>query len=636
MILKKINLLFFTLLILSGSDQIAAQSWQSKIVYRDSITSKLIYVSDEEGNRIPDFSYAGYKNGEVEIPDIPIVKTISPIEGDNTAHIQSAIDEVGFMPLGNNGFRGAVLLLPGKYQVNGTIRVRHSGVILRGSGDGEDTLTNTIIYGKGNSPHQRTIIVAGGGSSTKWQQQISGTKTNITTDTLFVGDRKFTVEDASKFNVGDNIIIYHPCTELWLQSINYGGTHSNESGAVPGVDVPWSVNQLPIIYNRYITEINGNEITIDAPVFNQLKRSLSQSYIYKYARTGLQTNIGIENLRVDIETAGGTDENHAWQAIDLYQLEDGWVRNCSMLHFGQSGIRCNTASRITVENCRAIEPVSKIEGERRYNFNIYTASQLILFKNCAAENGRHHYVSNGTSFTSGCVFLNCTSKGAYASSEGHRQWSNGILFDNHTELDGPRAGRNPILLALYNRGHYGTSHGWAIANSIAWNCDVANGYLIVQKPPTAQNYAIGCKGNRVTGLLPYAEFDEPEGYIEGTNQPGLSPSSLYLAQLEERMTATGIEVQNEPVQPASFSLMQNYPNPFNPNTKIDFTIKDYSFVTLKIFDAIGREIAVLVNEEKSPGSYTVNFSAEEFSTGIFYMRLTSGGLSETKKMIYLK
>ncbi len=96
----------------------------------------------------------------------------------------------------------------------------------------------------------------------------------------------------------------------------------------------------PIVYNRYVTAVSGDTVAIDAPVFNHLVRSLSQSYIYKYARSGLRTNNGIEDLRIDIETAGGTDEAHPWDAINLVQIEDAWVRNCTMLHVAsQNGSR---------------------------------------------------------------------------------------------------------------------------------------------------------------------------------------------------------------------------------------------------------------------------------------------------------
>ncbi len=615
-----------------------SQQWQSAIVHFDD-NDLLVYESDSEGNKIPDFSYAGFKGGGIELPaSVPVVKTLSPISGDNTSQIQNAINEAAFMPMDTDGFRGAILLQPGIYRIEGTIKLNNSGIVLRGSGEGDDSLTNSILYGIGNSPNQRTILIAGGGSSTKWSNQVSGTKTNIIDDTVFVGDRNFGVADASKYAVGDNIIIYHPCTQLWLQAINFGGTHSDDPDSEPGVDVPWSVGSQPLIFNRYITKIDGNEITIDAPVFNTLIKNLAQSYIYKYTRSGIKTNIGIENLRIDIETKGGTDEAHAWNAIDLFQIEDSWVKNCTMIHFGQSGVRTNTASRITVEECSALDPVSIITGERRYNFQVYTASQQILFYKCRATNGRHHYMSNGMSLTSGCVFLDCTSSGAYASSEGHRRWSMGLLYDNLVELDGPRAGLNARLLGLYNRGNYGTSHGWAAANSVAWNCDMHNGDLIVQKPPLAQNYAIGCFGKNVTGISPPASFDEPSGFIEGTNKDSLNPRSLYLAQLDERLKSTvDVKDLNENNLPQDFKLFQNFPNPFNPETTINYTLAKDSDIKIEVFNILGIKIQTLINSFQQAGRYSLSYQPESNSaSGIYYYRLATEGFSSVKKMIFLK
>lgn len=618
----------------------AQGSWQSQIVYYGE-DSSLVYEPDGEGNRIPDFSYAGYKGGLEAIPDVPVVKTLAPVEGDNTIRIMNALSQIYYMPKDENGFHGALLLEPGIWEITGTILFKYSDVVLRGSGDGDDPTSNTILYASGNSPAQRTVLTVGGGTmNNRWRDEVSGTRTNIISDSVFVGEKRFEVADASAYSIGDNIIIYHPCTEAWLQTIDYGGTHSGEGDATIE-DVPWAEGSWPIVFNRNIIDIQNDTITIDAPVFNTLIKNLSQSYIYKYSRSNLKTNIGIENLRIDIETAGGDDENHAWQALDLVQIEDAWVRNCTFLHFGQSGVRCNTATRITVENCRALDPVSIITGERRYNFNVYTASQQILFKNCHAANGRHHYVSNGTTYTSGCVFLDCTSSGAYTSSEGHRSWSMGLLFDNHTELDGPRAGLNPRLLGLYNRGYYGTSHGWAIAHSVAWNCDVANGYLIVQKPPTAQNYAIGCSGYRISGVLPYAEFDEPEGYIEGANQTGLKPRSLYLAQLEERQPAVVNFIDKSKHFLTEFRLSSNYPNPFNAGTIIPFSIASPANVRLSIFNLMGQEVAVLVDNRLPAGDYRKKWNGcdvngNPLSTGLYLFTLSSNGLKQTGKMLLIK
>ncbi|MFC2084547.1 T9SS type A sorting domain-containing protein [Bacteroidota bacterium] len=621
---------------------IYAQEWQSNIVYYDN-NGKLVYERDEEGNSIPDFSYAGYKNGNDTIPFIPVVKTISPIEGDNSSHIKNAIFDLALNnPPDANGFRGALLLEAGIYEIHGTLEIKNSGVVLRGVGDGDNPDSNTIIYGKSNSPSKRTIMVVGGGSNTEWEDQVSGTKTNILSDTILVGENTFDVENASRFSIGDNIIVYHPCTQEWLETIDFGGTHSEDPGAEPGVDLPWSVDSQPIVYNRYITDIDSNKITVDVPFFNHLIRELSQSYIYKYSRSGLRYNIGIENLRVDIETENlVNDEDHAWTAIDFGLVEDAWVRDCTALHFYRSGFRTYSATRVTIENCIAIDPVSEIDGGRRYNFNTYRASQQILFKNCTATKGRHSYVSNGISTTSGIVFYNCTSSDAYAASEGHRQWTQGMLYDNHVELDGPRPGYNPRLLAFYNRGYYGTSHGWAAIHSVAWNCDVKEGHLTVQKPPTGQNYAIGCSGGLVDGYG-QSTFEEPAGYIEGTGQAGLNPQSLYMAQyLERQNSIVSVKSKNIDNIPSDFVVFQNFPNPFNLSTTVKIQLPEIAKVKVTIVDILGRTLNTLSDGYLDKG---INFlkwngideSGHTVSSGIYFSVIESKYGLYINKMMLLK
>jgi hypothetical protein len=88
--------------------------------------------------------------------------------------------------------------------------------------------------------------------------------------------------------------------------------------------------------------------------------------------------------------------------------------------------------------------------------------------------------------------------------------------------------------------------------------------------------------------------------------------------------------------PSSFSLSQNYPNPFNPSTSIKYQIANSKLVTLKIYDILGKEIAILVNEKQSPGTYKVNWDASAFPSGIYLYKLNSGDYSETKKMLLIK
>jgi hypothetical protein len=88
--------------------------------------------------------------------------------------------------------------------------------------------------------------------------------------------------------------------------------------------------------------------------------------------------------------------------------------------------------------------------------------------------------------------------------------------------------------------------------------------------------------------------------------------------------------------PRTFGLDQNYPNPFNPVSTIGFSIPESRFVTLKVYDILGREVAVLMNEKKPPGRYEVEFDGSGLSSGIYFYRLTAGQYVETRKMILMK
>jgi len=95
-------------------------------------------------------------------------------------------------------------------------------------------------------------------------------------------------------------------------------------------------------------------------------------------------------------------------------------------------------------------------------------------------------------------------------------------------------------------------------------------------------------------------------------------------------------VEDELMQPNEFILFQNYPNPFNPTTKIQYAISNRQFISLNVYDVLGNEIAVLVNEEKPVGIYEVKWNASGFSSGLYFYQLQSGGVLETKKMLLIK
>ena len=108
--------------------------------------------------------------------------------------------------------------------------------------------------------------------------------------------------------------------------------------------------------------------------------------------------------------------------------------------------------------------------------------------------------------------------------------------------------------------------------------------------------------------------------------------SLYRIRLA---AATGIHDHGS-LQPHSFNLYANYPNPFNPATMIDYQLAMNSFVMVKVYDSVGRVVALLVNEERAAGTYSVRWDASGFSSGMYFYQLRAGSFDETKKMILMR
>jgi len=98
---------------------------------------------------------------------------------------------------------------------------------------------------------------------------------------------------------------------------------------------------------------------------------------------------------------------------------------------------------------------------------------------------------------------------------------------------------------------------------------------------------------------------------------------------------TGI-VNNEGQIPKTYSLSQNYPNPFNPTTQIIFDLPKQENVSLKIYDVLGKEVATLVNELRSAGSYTISFDGYSLSSGVYFYRLEAGNFVSVKRMVLIK
>lgn len=504
----------------------------TSLLYPDA-GGKMLYVADSLGNKIPDYSNAGYKGGGISIPYVAIKETIWPVPGDNSANIQAAIDRVSALAPDAYGFRGAVLLKMGAYPLDKPLYIKASGVVLRGEGMSD---IRTILIGKlskdGQGSFSRAALVnLNGASGTIPQEE---TKQIITDKYVPVGAHSFNVVSAKGFKAGDKVVVRRIGNQAFIKAI---GEDSATIGRYRWR--PFNIN-----YDRVITEVKNNTITIDAPIFCAIEDSFGGGEVVKYDDKERLEQVGVENLRgiseynpaVRMTSYGNmdrgnfddktrphyegdeyySDENHYFNFISLTNVKNGWVRNIAALHFGSSAVNAGNGTKwITVQDCESREPVSIRAGARRFTFML--GGQLSLVQRCFSQKGRHSFVMGTNS--SGNVFLKCEAVNPYSTSEPHANWITGGLYDN-------------IKAPLSARYWKDISIGWAGANIVFWNCE---GDFLIQSPPTAKNYSFGHIGiNAVIFNTFFQDLTKPRGYVESMDKH-VTPKSLYLTQLKERI-----------------------------------------------------------------------------------------------------
>lgn len=483
--------------LITGQQALLAQKQVKPVPPLYSEKGKLIYAPDQLGNRIPDFSYCGYKASEQPIPNID-VKVVVPVKaGDATLRIQSALDYVASLPADANGFRGAVLLQKGIYEVLGQLRITASGVVLRGSG-----INQTTIVGAGTG---RLALIKIVGKNTI-EKQLSGLK--ITDAYVPVNAMSFHVDQSINIKDHSNkIIIRRPSTANWIQLL---GTDHFGGGITA---IGWKPGERDLFFDRTITKIEGNTVYIDAPITTALDTTYGGASIYFYNNDGRINNCGVENIKLisSFNKANPKDEDHRWNAINIENAEDCWVRQITFQHFAGSAVSVlETSKRVTVEDCISLAPVSEIGGQRRYTF--LTTGQQTLFQHCYAEYGYHDFAV-GFCAPGPNAFVQCESMLPYSFSGTIDSWASGVLFDV-VNVDGN-------VLRFGNRWQDGNGAGWSAANSLFWNCTAAR--IDCYKPPTAQNWAFGS----------WSQF-AGDGYWNESNNT-ITPRSLYYAQLRERL-----------------------------------------------------------------------------------------------------
>ncbi|MEM6855626.1 MAG: hypothetical protein AAF593_14560, partial [Planctomycetota bacterium] len=374
---------------------------------------------------------------------------------------------------------------------------------------------------------RNALEIVGPDSSPFWSR-VDGSTVNITDALVPVGATSFNVESGHTFSPNDNIVINRGSTQAWFEDI---GTDQ--------LDNPWQPGTRDLRFDRTITAVDGNTITVDAPVVNALEQAdYGEMTVYQYTFPDRLQNVGVENLRFVSETDGtATDEDHAWTAIRLDGVEDTWVREVDAKNFGYAAVSTGrTAKAVTVEDVSYLEPVSEVSGGRRYSFAVQGSETLV--QRAFSEDARHDFVLQ-SSAAGPNVFLFATAKDTNNDIGPHHRWSAGTLFDN-VHVTGDK------INARW-RGNSGSGHGWAGANMVVWN-SVADAFEI-QNPPTAQNWVIGSTGGPVEiGNFRIDEYDGTIqiGNVDSAGTP-VAPNSLYIAQLRERLATFAAANNNAPL-----------------------------------------------------------------------------------------
>jgi hypothetical protein len=475
-------------------------------------------------NRLPDFSFAGYRGGGVAIPAVPVRARVSPGPGDDRARIQAAIDQVSARPLDAQGFRGAVLLARGTYEVGSTLTIAESGVVLRGEGQGEG---GTRLVATRTAPHS-LIVLRGQGSG---YGEVPGTRTAIASDFVPVGARSLRIASAQGFSPGDSIVIERRPNQAWIAAIGMG-----QYGWTPGGYV--------IGHERTITSVDGATIGFDIPLDDSIDGHYGGGQVYRSKSEGMIERCGVEDLRLDSVYSGPEDEAHAQSAIELVRTRDSWVRRVTGLHFVFALVTIGSGSKFnTVEDAANLEPISTLGGSRRYPFHIGSSSLGNLFQRCYSDEARHAFASSAR-VPGPNVWLDCVSENARADDGPHHRWSTGQLYDNTKTLRAPGASITSGTLRVHNRASSGTGHGWTGGQILFFNA-AADG-VTVDTPPGAMNWAIGVVGPRL--LSNYSPGEAPGMWeSEGTPVP---TRSLYLAQLEQRLGPDAVRAVTTPEQRA--------------------------------------------------------------------------------------
>ena len=475
----------------------------------------LLPLNETQAQTLPmDYSYCGYHRSEMPIPSVKNVVFVEPQAGDNSRLIQEALDYVGRQkPDKQTGLRGAVLLAPGTYELAEPLRMNANGVVLRGSGREATILRKTgtdrgallYIEGRHDMVYKDTFDISG---------DVKAGSTTLPIASAFTATAaKNGAKGSQTAAKATRILIWRPSTAAWIESL---GCASFGGGKRMGYWA-WHPGDVDIRWHRTVTvqpSASGCNLLLDAPITTAIENKWGGGKVIVYEQPGLVSDCGVENLSMEsaFSASRPKDEDHCWNGVYVADAEDCWVRMVTFRHFaGSAVIVQKSASQVTVEDCKSLQPISEIGGFRRRTF--LTLGEKVLFQRCYSEQGINDFAAGHTA-PGPNAFVQCESKESLGPSGSISSWAAGLLFDC-VNIDG-----NDLIFKNLELEKFGG--GWSTANSTLWQ-STASAILCYSPDSTCRNYSVGCWG-QIQGSGEYSEMNEH-----------VKPYSIFQQQLLARL-----------------------------------------------------------------------------------------------------
>jgi photosystem II stability/assembly factor-like uncharacterized protein len=330
-----------------------------------------------------------------------------------------------------------------------------------------------------------------------------------------------------------------------------------------------------------------------------------------------------------------TDGGSTWQGIDL---GNAWPKDISFIDMNNGWIAGITASLISVTTDEwgsvSISTTGRhstiwktSDGGATWNENVLSISNWLYSIDFSDANTGWAVGDNG-------LIIKTTNGGTSWTTQSSGTTNYLYEVDFIDLQKGWAVGQSGTIIRTTDGGTTWTSQSSGTTYSLSGVCftDALNGWvvgtsgLILHTVDGGQTWAQQTS-NTGTSLNALCFIDSLTGWIAGSSGTILKTSSAGIL--------VGIDHAIDNL-PKTFNLAQNYPNPFNPGTTIRYSIPQISFVTIKVYDILGREIRALVNENKAAGNYSVSFDAGNLASGIYFYTIKAGDFVQTKKMILLK